>query len=470
MRKKEYRSVAVKLSLRFSVLLAAAVLLLSVLFSLTLRRFIRMKQSSDLFNAAGEIEKDLSATNTSNRLYLFSNVPYFITYTVYDAVTGIVLYTNDPFLPILPQTDGKTVTYISKGYFTNGDLNILYYAVPYFHKGRPIIIQTVLNMDSDSTELLLQGIPRTITLLVIPVLLISFCISLFITRHTMSPVVRMTQTARKISSSNLDQKLPVKHKAGELDEIDGLAITFNDLFTRLKSDFERERNFTSDVSHELKTPVAVVLGQSNLLRRWGKDDPAQLEKSLGIIIREANSMKSIISNLLQLSRLENGRLLPSKSAVSVELLFMRLREETKSLSATAQLLFEEGCPLNMYTDAELLHQVCTIIISNSIKFAGPEAVIRLSCTDSPEATVISIQDNGPGFAPEVLPHVFERFYRGDASHKRSAGGSGLGLSIARAIMQTLGGTVNAANSSEDGKTGAVLTVNLPKQTFSYTIE
>ena len=91
MRKKEYRSVAVKLSLRFSVLLAAAVLLLSVLFSLTLRRFIRMKQSSDLFNAAGEIEKDLSATNTSNRLYLFSNVPYFITYTVYDAVTGIVL-------------------------------------------------------------------------------------------------------------------------------------------------------------------------------------------------------------------------------------------------------------------------------------------------------------------------------------------------------------------------------------------
>lgn len=458
MKKKEYRSVAVKLSLRFSVLLAAAVLLLSVLFTLTLRHFIRIKQSSDLFDAASEIVKDLAATNTSNRLYMFSNVPYFITYTVYDAGTGIVMYTNDPFLPILPQTDGKAVPYISKGYFTNGDLNILYYAVPYFHKGRSIIIQTVLNMDSDSTELLLQGIPRTITFLVIPVLLVSFCISLFITRHTMRPVVKMTQTAREISSSNLDQKLPVKHKPGSLDEIDGLALTFNDLFTRLKSDFERERSFTSDVSHELKTPVAVVLGQSNLLRRWGKDDPAQLEKSLEIIIREANSMKSIITNLLQLSRLENGRLSPSKSDVDVGLLFARLREETRSVSAGSRIVFGENEGHVVHTDAELLHQVCTIIISNSIKFAGPEAVIELSFAERPEEALICIQDNGPGFSPEVLPHVFERFFRGDSSHSRSSGGSGLGLSIARAIMQTLGGSVTASN----GNPGALLTVTLPR--------
>ena len=120
----------------------------------------------------------------------------------------------------------------------------------------------------------------------------------------MKPVKEITRAAEKISSTNLETLLPVSNHN---DELDYLAQTFNRLFESLKKDFERERNFTSDVSHELKTPVAGILGQANLLKRWGKNDPVQLEQSLDLIITEASAMNSIITNLLQISKLENGR-------------------------------------------------------------------------------------------------------------------------------------------------------------------
>ena len=113
----------------------------------------------------------------------------------------------------------------------------------------------------------------------------------------------MTETAKKISASKLDTRLPV---TGKGDDFDALAKTFNDLLSRLQTDFERERQFTADVSHELKTPLAVILGHANLLRRWGKNDPDRLESSLASLIREAHSMESIIGNLLQMTRIENG--------------------------------------------------------------------------------------------------------------------------------------------------------------------
>ena len=122
------------------------------------------------------------------------------------------------------------------------------------------------------------------------------------------------------------------------------------------------------------------------------------------------------------------------------------------------------------TDEELLYQVCTIVISNSIKFAGETAHIELairpvlkmdSFPDAPapeSACSISITDNGPGIEQEVLPHIFERFYRGDAAHTRGAGGAGLGLSIAASIMQTLGGSMSAENNQD---TGACIILRLP---------
>ena len=288
----------------------------------------------------------------------------------------------------------------------------------------------------------------------IPLLIISFFISRFFIRQTMHPVVKITKTAATISSTNLNQRLP---ETGKKDELDNLAKTFNSLFERLKADFDRERSFTSNVSHELKTPVAVILGQANLLRRWGKNDSEQLEKSLNTILQETHSMDSIISNLLQLSRIESGKIIPATEKVSIQKMFFRLKEEFKAINKDMTIQFEEKPLQEIYTDSELLHQVFVAIISNSNKFIKQNPLLELKCTQTENQTTIGLLDNGPGFEENVLPHVFERFYRGDSSHNRSAGGSGLGLSIAQAIIKSLNGKIIASNGKNGG---ALITITL----------
>lgn len=456
---KPFNSVPVKLSLRFMIMLTFAVLMLSVLFSLALRHSVRMHQHFDLQQSAEKIADALEKGRNTFSL------PYFISYAVYDSDTKESIYSNDPFLPLLQDSKEKSVNYIVKNFFIDGDLNILYYAMTKQMEQRTYTIETSLNMDTDSSVLLLNGLPKTIAIAVIPVLIISFFVSFIITKNTISPVVKMAQTAKYIGSENLDKRLPVKHAVAKLDENDELAITFNDLFDRLKKDFDREKNFTSDVSHELKTPVAVILGQSNLLRRWGKNNEAQLEKSLGIIIRESHSMESIITNLLQLSRLESGRQKPVIESFLLKDLFTLLKEETLSYSPQTSVTIKNDSSNAVNTDMELLHQVCTIIISNSIKFTestGCTARIDIHAWEDEghKKAYITITDNGPGFTEEALPHVFDRFYRGDSSHNRKAGGSGLGLSIAKTIMTALHGSISAQNSTEP-HTGAKLMLTLP---------
>ena len=139
-----------------------------------------------------------------------------------------------------------------------------------------------------------------------------------------------------------------------------------------------------------------------------------------------------------------------------------------SFAPTAELTVEGDTDYTLRTDRELLHQVCTIVVTNGIKFAlaaGKEAHVTIRTEDG--GTRIFILDNGPGFRDDVLPHIFERFYRGDSSHNRAAGGSGLGLSIAESIMRVLGGSIVARNRSDsDGTatTGAEIELRLPSGT------
>ena len=211
--------------------------------------------------------------------------------------------------------------------------------------------------------------------------------------------------------------------------------------------------------------MAVILGQANLLRRWGKDDPKQLEKSIGTILNESRSMEAIISNLLQLSRLESGKIQPEFSVFSLDEQINRIIHEFSLVSPDSDFTWEsENKDLNLTSDAELFHQLLTIVIQNSIKFTAENIKIKISSkkvTDpktGKDFISVSIEDNGPGFEEDVIPHVFERFYRGDSAHVRAAGGSGLGLSIARAITDSLNGTITAANSPSHG---ALITVSLP---------
>lgn len=456
---KKFKSISVRLAFRFTLVLTIAILALSLAFVWIIQSLIRSKQNMELMNSADVIERILikleskkDGTLLHNRsgrtdfpFSLKKEIPYYITYVVSD-FAGNMLKTNDNLLPILSDTNGEVKRFFKENYFIDGNLDIQYFTKKIEINDKVLFIQTARDYERDELSKIVPTVPKSILLVILPILLVSFLISLLITKNTMNPVIRITKAASKISSSNLGSRL-VSSGAG--DEIDKLIETFNSLFERLKYDFDRERQFTSDVSHELKTPLAVILGQINLLLRWGKDDKNQLEKSLVSIKKESKSMEAIISNLLQISRLENGKIKPNIESVDLYEMFVRLQEEFKSVAQNMKISIFDS-KFSIITDAELLHQVLTVVISNSQKYAGEDCEIKLSARKDAENVEIIIEDNGKGFAENVLPHVFERFYRGDEAHTRSFGGSGLGLSIAKVIVETLGGSIRAENSGTHG--------------------
>ena len=223
------------------------------------------------------------------------------------------------------------------------------------------------------------------------------------------------------------------------------------MFLRIKADFDRERQFSSDVSHELNTPLTVISGQAGLLLRWGKDNPEQLEKSLNAIKDEAKSMHAIIENLLQISRVESGRIKPQLCIVDVGELFARVEGEFSAVAPEVKFTLECPAPVTIETDPEMLHQILTVLVSNSVKFAGGKCTVRLSAVAGEDGRIMICEsDDGPGISEEALPHVFERFYRGDEAHTRAAGGSGLGLSIAKTLVEALGGNITAGNIKPHG--------------------
>jgi len=418
--------------------IAAVVLLIATLFVLTFRIFIRNKQNQMLYENTELICKEIE-TNEESYVDLLP-LDYFISYVIYKKDTQKIVETNDPLLPKLELTSGKTKKFFQKDFYSDGDLTILYCT---HETSSGYIIQTSIDIDNDASIEMVNLLPVIVAIAFLPILLISFLLSLAISKRTLKPVKEITKTAQGISSSNLETLLPVSKNNDELDELAG---TFNQLFENLKKDFDREVNFTSDVSHELKTPVAGILGQANLLKRWGKEDPKQLEESLDLILKEAHSMESIINNLLQISKLENGIVKPLITSVNLWSMFSRLKNEFTALFPNVKIIFDENIDLTMQTDLELLHQVLTALISNSIKYGATD--VELTGIAISEKIEIKVTDNGPGFSEEILPHIFERFYRGDKAHNREAGGAGLGLSISKTIVTVLGGTLQAQNCSE----------------------
>ena len=454
------RSFAVRLSLRFMFILTVSTILLSLSFLYCIRSLVKRNQTEKLMASENHILEELTEKWQNSQgltrdmleggdsFLLSSELPYYHTYIAYDSDTEEVLVTNDPFLPLLKETGGKALHYFEKDFFFDGDLDVLYFAKAHKLGNRNIVIAVSENIENDSFTKLFPQLPSALLLMALPVLLLSFLFSLLLTKNTIKPVTKITRAAQTMTTENLDGQLPL---TGRGDEIDELSSTFNDLFLRIKADFDRERQFSSDVSHELNTPLTVISGQAGLLLRWGKDNPEQLEKSLNAIKDEAKSMHAIIENLLQISRIESGRIKPQICQVDVAELFARVEGEFSAVAPAVK--FEIECPpsVTIETDPEMLHQILTVLVSNSVKFAGLECQIRLTIVRKEDGHfVISESDDGPGISDEALPHVFERFYRADEAHTRSVGGSGLGLAIAKTLCDALGAEISAGNLETGG--------------------
>lgn len=409
MSKKLYPPVAIFLSFRFMLLLAASMILLSVIFLSLLRFSVTRKQDVELEESLNLICETIRLNGKDDLAFL--DLPYYIIYTVWEKKSGAVLATNDSLLPHL-ESEGKSRTYFEKDFFTDSDLNIRYRTARLdFGEAltdNSLIVECAIDIANDSAAKMSRALPRITLISLIPILILSFALSYLISRSTIKA------------------------------------------FKKLQEDYDREKAFTSNVSHELKTPISIIDGHANLLKRWGKDDPKQLAESIDAILHETENMNSIVTTLLDMSRIENGKLKIEKTKFFVTNFFVRLKDEFEITHPDCEVTISDPDFLEIESDWQKLHQIFTVILSNSVKFAGSDCSISLSARKVGNRIELSASDNGPGFSEQVLPHVFERFYKGDQSHDRNVSGAGLGLSIAKVLVSALGGEIYVENASGGG--------------------
>jgi two-component system OmpR family sensor kinase len=321
-----------------------------------------------------------------------------------------------------------------------------------------VVVASLSYGDTGSDTIYL--VPVIIAAVAIVALAVIVTASSLLVRSSLAPVAAITDAAREITASDLSRRLPVTSR----DELGRLSRTINDLLARLETAFgERERalaeqrRFVADASHELRTPLTSILGYTRMLRQWGLDDPATARESAAALEQEAERMHRLIEALLRLAR---GDEAPALSLDEQDLRGV-VEEAATAARAFAELAPDvrvdlPQTPLRAMADREMLVQVVEILLDNAIKYAGG-APIEVALAARDDRAEIRVIDHGSGIAPEYLPHLFERFYRGERA--RTTRGSGLGLAIAKQIVEQHDGTIAAA--SVPGA-GATFTITLPR--------
>ncbi|UPM53818.1 sensor histidine kinase [Gottfriedia acidiceleris] len=260
----------------------------------------------------------------------------------------------------------------------------------------------------------------------------------WLTRIIMNPITSMITTMEDIEKSGVPKKILIKNETK--DELHKMASTFNRMISRLQDSIEKQKQFVSDASHELKTPITVISSFANLLRRRGFKNEEMAAEAIETIYSEANRMQDLTKTLLALAESENLKniemnpveLVALCNSTLVQLQKVYKREIT--LHAQKQKIFIKGHELK-------IKQVIIIFLDNAIKYSSDKIEINISC--SSESAILSIKDYGIGIREEELENIFERFYRIDKARSREvSGGTGLGLSIAKNIISLHNGKIN----------------------------
>lgn len=231
------------------------------------------------------------------------------------------------------------------------------------------------------------------------------------------------------------------------------------MLDRVEEAFRAQDRFTADASHALRTPLAVLQGNADILERWGGNDPAVLSDSIASIQRQARYMNKLVDSLLFLARGDSGMRQLNKEPIHMRALLDELVEEQISIDISHQ--YAVDCPetIRLLADRTMIRQLLRALLDNSVKYTPAGGRITLACREDGEGIRLSVADTGIGMEEEHLAHVFERFYRADQARSKATGGVGLGLSIAQAIVDVHGGKLLA--ESEAGR-GTSITAVLSK--------
>jgi two-component system, OmpR family, sensor kinase len=276
--------------------------------------------------------------------------------------------------------------------------------------------------------------------------------------RAIEPLNRMTATAHRISADHLAERMELAR--GDI-ELKRLAEAFNEMLARLDQSFKQIRRFTADASHELRTPVAILMGETELAMN-DLLDYEECKAALSSRREELQRMAQIVDDLLALSQFDYGekalQLKPLDFSDLVIEVCEQQRNQAKSKGVTLELT--ETVPVEIEGDSSRLRQMVRNVLDNAIKYtpAGGRVTVGLDRSKGNEFR-LRVSDTGIGIPADALPHIFDRFYRVDQARTREEGGSGLGLSIVKQIIEAHGGSVSVKS---DLGAGTIMTLTMPK--------
>jgi len=272
-------------------------------------------------------------------------------------------------------------------------------------------------------------------------------------QKVLKPITDMAETAATLSANNLSDRISVE---GTKNELKDLALVINGMLDRIELSYNSQKQFVSDASHELRTPIAVIQGYVNMLQRWGKTDPEVLDEGIAAIAQETASMKELVERLLFLARHDKKTLMLEMEDFDPLEIMSELHREAKMLSSEHTFALNPADNAMIHGDKGMMKQLMRILLDNAIKYTPAGGSITLGMKNDGDTCVLSVKDTGAGIAPEDLSKIFDRFYRCDEARKSQQSGHGLGLSIARIIAAAHGGKINVRSKVGAGTTFSVI--------------
>lgn len=275
--------------------------------------------------------------------------------------------------------------------------------------------------------------------------LVCACLASVVAYIFFRPIQHMTEVMVDIKQDALSKKR-MNLSSRKQDELTDLSIGFNDLLDTMDLYINQQKQFVEDVSHELRTPVAIVEGHLQMLNRWGKNDPDILEESLQSSLLEIGRMKTLVQEMLDLSRAEQVGIHYKDEMVEVVGVLDQVYQNFQLIHPTFKFVFDreivsedQGIWINM--SRHHLEQILIILLDNAVKYSTDQLHVHIAVSNTITNVQISIQDFGEGISQENIAKVFGRFYRVDKARSRHKGGNGLGLSIAKELVEGYSGTI-----------------------------
>ena len=273
----------------------------------------------------------------------------------------------------------------------------------------------------------------------------------------LAPLEQFAAAARTIDAANLQQRLPVRGVSDELDEV---AHAFNDTLARVEDAVGEMRQFSTALAHELRTPIAALRGEIELAAMKPDATEGQRE-SAASQLEELDKLKRLIDQLLTLARAESGQIPLARDRVELAPLVEEVVEQLEPVAQAQGLTLEANVAARpvIVGDASWIERMLLNLLDNAFKFTPSGGTVTVRLAEAEDGAILEVRDTGIGMTPDVIGHVFERFYRGDPARSAGGFGVGLGLSLVKWIVDRHNGEVTAAGAPG---AGARFTVTLKK--------